>query len=155
MLKNTKPSIKIVFFGLSVDERILPRKIGKRIYRVRPRYFHFAFKRIFSDLSFSRSLRHKTSTFDAYVEKRKRTRWHTSKTRVRNAVRTWLECRWTRNREFIKNEQRVIRLSLELFPRKRIFRLSDSIVFFYQSSEKRWMAINKLKSKSRNRNIHH
>ena len=36
---------------------------------VRSRYFHLTFKRIFSDFPFSRSSRHKMTTFDAYVEK--------------------------------------------------------------------------------------
>ena len=72
MLKTTKYIENRLFERLPVDERKLPRKIGKQKVQVQSRYFHFAFERLFSDFPFSRSLGHKTPTFDAYVEKRKR-----------------------------------------------------------------------------------
>src|SRR5271163_4879040 len=73
---------------LLVTQRKVLRMIGEWIYQVRSSYFYLAFERLFSDFPLSRSLRHKTRTFHAYVEKRRRTRWHTSGTQVRNAVRS-------------------------------------------------------------------
>ncbi len=62
--KNTVPC-KIS--GLFVNERKNLGKIGKQMVRVRSRYFHLAFERIFSDFPFSRSLRHKNGIFYAYA----------------------------------------------------------------------------------------
>jgi hypothetical protein len=42
--------------------------VRKRIYQVGSKYFHLAFERLFSDFSFSKSLRHKTRTFHAYTQ---------------------------------------------------------------------------------------
>jgi hypothetical protein len=83
------------------------------------------------------------------------TRWHTRRARVRNAMRSWFEYRWTRNREFIRNEQIFLRLSMKIFPREPIYRLSNLIISFYQNSQKRWMSINNLRSGSRHLNIHY
>ena len=110
MLKWTKCMENHLFFGLPVYERRLPRKIGKQKVQVQSRYFHFAFERTISDVPFWTSSRHKMTTFDAYV-----TRWHTRRARVRNAMRSWFEYRWTRNREFIRNEQIFLRLTREHF----------------------------------------
>jgi hypothetical protein len=86
---------------------------------------------------------------------KRKTRWHTRRARVRNAMRSWFEYRWTRNREFIRNEQIFLQLSMKTFLREPIYRLSNLIVSFYQNSQKRWMSINKLKSESRHKNIHY
>jgi hypothetical protein len=63
-----------LFVGIFVKERKVLSKIRKQMLQVWSRYFHLVFERLFSDFPFSRSLRHKTSTFDAYVEKVKRRR---------------------------------------------------------------------------------
>ncbi len=156
MLKTTKYIENHLFDGLFVNKRKCLQKIWKKMVAVWSWYFHPAFERRFSGFPFSRSLRHKMTNFTAYVEKeRKKTRWHTRRARVRNAMRSWFEYRWTRNREFIKNEQIFLRLSMKSFPREPIYRLSNLIVSFHQYSQKRWISINKLKSESRHLNIHY
>ena len=150
MLKTTKYIENRLFFELPVDERKLLRKIWKQKVQVQSRYFHFAFERTISDVPLWSSSRHKMTTFDAYV-----TRWHTRRARVRNAMRSWFEYRWTRNWEFMRNEQIFLQLSMKSFPREPIYRLSNLIVSFHQYSQKRWISINKLKSESRHLNIHY
>ena len=72
MLKTTKYIENRLFAGLFVSKRKCLQKIWKKMVAIWSWYFHPAFERLFSDFPFSRSLGHKTPTFDAYVEKRKR-----------------------------------------------------------------------------------
>jgi hypothetical protein len=59
--------------------------------QVQCRYFHLTFQRIFSDFPFSRSSRHKTADFDAYVEKgRKKKRKKLAKDYINALLRTAL-----------------------------------------------------------------
>ncbi len=88
-MKNTHCPCKIV--RLFVKQRKVLEMIGKRIYQVRSWYFHLAFwTTIFwYSVLVSRSLRHKTWNFHAYVEKQRRRR----RTRKKNKTRAALhEC---------------------------------------------------------------
>ncbi len=69
-------------------------EIGKQMVQIQVRYFHLAFKRIFSDVPLLRSFGHKIQNFDADVEKeRKKLDGTRVETRLRNAVRSTFECR--------------------------------------------------------------
>ncbi len=104
-------------------------------------YKCIAFERIFSDLPFWRSSRHKMTTFDAYVKKVKQkrklasdyrnallrtvlTRWHTSEVRLRNAVRRF-EYRLQRNRYFIINKESVRQSSTKRFSPEELFSIRE------------------------------
>jgi hypothetical protein len=68
-VKKTKSTKISVFVGLFVSKWKFLLKNGKQMVGIRSRYFHLPLEQIFSDFSFLRSMRHKTRTFDAYVEK--------------------------------------------------------------------------------------
>ena len=72
MLKTTKYIENRLFDGLFVNKRKCLQKIWKKMVAIWSWYFHPAFERRFSDFPFSRSLRHKITTFDAYVEKERK-----------------------------------------------------------------------------------
>ncbi len=72
MLKTAKYIENRLFDGLFVNKRKCLQKIWKKMVAIWSWYFHPAFERRFSGFPFSRSLRHKITTFDAYVEKERK-----------------------------------------------------------------------------------
>ena len=96
------------FVGFTVDEWNFVKKFWKKMVAIWSWYFHPVFERMFSGFSFSRSSRQKVQVLlqqkickmwrpnayakdyiNAYASHRiKKTRWHTRRARMRNAMRS-------------------------------------------------------------------
>ena len=89
-MKTVKYSEKLLFVGRFVNEWKVLWKIGQKIVSVQSWYFNFAFEREFTDLPFSRSFEHKMNIFmrTSSIEEEEKTRWHTRRARMRNAMRS-------------------------------------------------------------------
>ena len=89
-MKTVKYIQKPLFVGRFVNERKVVWKIEKQTVAVQSWYFDFAFEREFTDLPFSRSFEHKMNIFmrTSSIEEEEKTRWHTRRARMRNAMRS-------------------------------------------------------------------